>query len=397
MSTVSDLPLDGITVVSLEQAVAAPYATRQLADLGARVIKIERPGTGDFARGYDDTVHGESSYFVWLNRSKESLTLDLKTPQGMQILWELLTEADVLVQNLGPGASARMGLGAAALAESHPRLIVCDISGYGADGPWQNRKAYDLLVQAEAGLLSVTGSEDEVAKAGISVADIAAGSFAYSGILAALFTRATTGRVRPVSVSLFEALAEWMGSPAYYTRYGGTSPLRTGARHATIAPYGPFVAGDGEAVLLAVQNHREWVRLCEEVLERPDLVADPRFARNPDRVAHRDELEPIIAEGVTGFTSAELAARLEAAGIANARMNTMAELWAHPVLAERKRWREVATPGGPAEALVPPASLAGMEPRMDPVPAVGEHSEAILAALGRAPAEVEALRAAAII
>lgn len=393
----SDLPLEGITVVSLEQAVAAPYATRQLADLGARVIKIERPGVGDFARGYDDTVHGESSYFVWLNRSKESLTLDMKAPEGLRIFRELLAEADVFVQNLGPGATARMGLGADDLAETHPRLIVCDISGYGADGPWQGRKAYDLLVQAEAGLLSVTGSGDEVVKAGISVADIAAGSFAYSGILAALFTRATTGRARAVSVSLFEALAEWMGSPAYYTQYGGSSPRRTGARHATIAPYGPFVAGDGEAVLLAVQNQREWTRLCEEVLLLPDLVADPRFARNPDRVAHRDELEAIIADAAREFSSADLEARLEGAGIANARMNSMDQLWSHPVLAERKRWRDVVTPGGTVQALLPPASLDGVEPRMDPVPAVGAHSDAILASLGCTVDDIGRLRAAEVI
>ncbi|WP_017934987.1 CoA transferase [Nocardioides sp. Iso805N] len=389
--TLTELPLDGITVVSLEQAVAAPYATRQLADLGARVIKVERPDAGDFARGYDETVHGQSSYFVWLNRSKESLTLDLKDAEGRAVLQELLDGADVFVQNLGPGATARMGLSADDLATSHPRLVVCDISGYGADGPWQARKAYDLLVQAEAGLLSVTGSGDIVTKAGISVADIAAGSFAYSGILAALFTRATTGRARAVRVSLFEALAEWMGSPAYYARYGGSSPLRTGARHATIAPYGPFVAGDGETVLLAVQNQREWVRLCEEVLELPGLAIDPRFTKNSDRVANRGDLESIIAAGVGAYTSGELEARLEQAGVANARMNTMAQLWDHPVLAERKRWREVATPGGPVEALVPPATLDGVEPRMDAVPALGEHTRAILTELGRTPEEIERL------
>jgi formyl-CoA transferase len=393
----AELPLAGLTVVSLEQAVAAPYATRQLADLGARVIKIERPDGGDFARGYDDTVHGESSYFVWLNRSKESLSLDLKSPQGRQILGELLEDADVFVQNLGPGATARMGLSAADLAESHPRLIVCDISGYGPDGPWHDRKAYDLLVQAEAGLLSVTGSEEEVAKAGISVADIAAGSFAYSGILASLYTRATTGRAPAVSVSLFEALVEWMGSPAYYTRYGGSSPRRTGARHATIAPYGPFVAGDGEAVLLAVQNQREWLRLCAEVLEVADLATDPRFARNPDRVAHRDELEAIIAACTAEMTADELEKRLEAAGIAHARMNTMDELWAHPVLAGRDRWRQVGTPGGEVDALLPPATLSGVEARMAAVPSAGEHSEAILAALGRTSVEIAELREAGVI
>ncbi|WGL54102.1 CaiB/BaiF CoA-transferase family protein [Nocardioides sp. BP30] len=391
------LPLAGLTVVSLEQAVAAPYATRQLADLGARVIKIERPDGGDFARGYDDTVHGESSYFVWLNRSKESLSLDLKSLEGRRILRELLDEADVFVQNLGPGATARMGLAAADLARTHPRLIVCDISGYGLDGPWRDRKAYDLLVQAEAGLLSVTGSEEEVAKAGISVADIAAGSFAYSGILAALYTRTTTGRAPAVSVSLFEALVEWMGSPAYYTRYGGSSPRRTGARHATIAPYGPFAASDGESVLLAVQNQREWLRLCAEVLEVADLAGEARFARNPDRVAHREELEAIIAARTAEFTADELEKRLEAAGIAHARMNTMDELWAHPVLAGRKRWREVDTPGGEVDALLPPATLSGVEPRMAAVPSAGAHSETILAALGRTPAEIAELREAGVI
>ncbi|MEU2004044.1 CaiB/BaiF CoA-transferase family protein [Rhodococcus sp. NPDC019627] len=393
----NDLPLAGVTVVSLEQAVAAPFATRQLADLGARVIKVERPGDGDFARGYDVSVHGQSSYFVWLNRSKESLSLDLKADEGREILFELLATADVFVQNLGPGATVRMGLGAEDLAARFPTLIVCDISGYGADGPWGTRKAYDLLVQAEAGLLSITGSPNEVAKAGISVADIAAGSFAYSGILASLYTRAVSGRVRSVSVSLFDALAEWMGSPAYYAQYGGESPRRTGARHATIAPYGPFTAGDGERVLLAIQNQREWERLCVEILAQPHLVTDPRFATNPDRVANREVLEQIITQAIEGFTADRLAGRLEEASIANARMNTVGELWAHPVLSERKRWRDVATPRGTIQALVPPASFTGVEPRMDPVPAVGEHSAAILTGLGRSGTDIAHLRSKAII
>lgn len=394
----SELPLAGITVVSLEQAVAAPYATRQLADLGARVVKVERPDAGDFARGYDTTVHGQSSYFVWLNRSKESITLDLKAPEGRELLRELLDGADVFVQNLGPGAASRMGLGPDELASSHPSLIVCDISGYGADGPWRDRKAYDLLVQAEAGLLSVTGSPEDVAKAGISVADIAAGSFAFSGIMTSLYTRATTGKARPVAVSLFEALTEWMGSPAYYTRYGGSSPKRTGARHATIAPYGPFVAGDGRSVLLAIQNQREWSRLCLDVLHRPELVDDARFATNPDRVEHRDELEPIITEAVKGCTADELAASLDDASIANARMNTMDGLWEHPVLAGRDRWREVATPAGPISALLPPASLGGVEAWMGPVPGLGEHTDSVLTGLlGRSPEEVARLRAASVV
>jgi itaconate CoA-transferase len=375
-------PLAGVTVVSLEQAVAAPYATRQLADLGARIIKVERPDGGDFARGYDHSVHGDSSYFVWLNRGKESFTVDLKHAEGQRILRQLLSTADVLVQNLGPGATARMGLDAASLATELPRLIVCDVTGYGATGPWRNRKAYDLLVQAEAGLLSVTGHGDEVARTGVSIADIAAGTFAYSGILTALYVRATTGEVRPVSVSLFEALAEWVSQPAYYAHYGGTAPPRTGARHATIAPYGPFTAGDGGTVLLAVQNQREWRKLCDNVLGTPGLSEEPRFATNPDRVAHRDDLEAIIHVAIASMTADELAHRLEAAGVANARMNDVENLWSHPVLAGRDRWREVHTPGGTIDALLPPATLAGVEPQLGAVPALGAHSEAVLRELG---------------
>jgi formyl-CoA transferase len=375
-------PLSGVTVVSLEQAVAAPYATRQLADLGARVIKVERPDGGDFARGYDRSVHGDSSYFVWLNRGKESLTLDLKSVEGQRILHQLLTDSDVLVQNLGPGATTRLGLDVAALATEYPRLIVCDVSGYGGTGPWRARKAYDLLVQAEAGLLSVTGTGDEVARTGVSVADIAAGMFAYSGILTALYVRATTGEVRPVSVSLFESLVEWVGQPAYYAHYGGTAPARTGARHATIAPYGPFTAGDGGTVLLAIQNQREWRRLCDEVLATPGLCDDPRFVTNPDRVANRDELEAIIHAAITTMTADEVAHRLEAAGVANARMNDVEALWSHPVLAGRERWQEVRTPGGTIDALLPPATLAGIEPRLGDVPGLAAHSRTILRELG---------------
>jgi itaconate CoA-transferase len=387
-STVSPLPLAGVTVIGLEQAVAAPYATRQLADLGARVIKIERPDGGDFARGYDRTVHGDSSYFVWLNRGKESLALDLKSARGQDVLHRLLAGADVLVQNLGPGATKRLGLDAANLADRHPPLIVCDINGYGADGPWSNRKAYDLLVQAEAGLLSVTGNGEDVARTGISLADIAAGMFAYSGILTALYVRAVTGVVRPVAVSLFEALAEWLGQPAYYAHYGGESPKRTGARHATISPYGPFVAGaDAGVVMVAVQNDREWQRLCLDVLGRPDVACDPRFVTNPDRVTNRDALEAIITSAIAPFTADELAARLESAGVANARMNDVQELWNHPVLAERNRWRQVQLPGGRIDALIPPVSLAGVEAVMGDVPACGAHTKAILHELGYTDAD----------
>ncbi|MEU6526228.1 CaiB/BaiF CoA-transferase family protein [Streptomyces sp. NPDC046924] len=386
-------PLAGVTVVSLEQAVAAPYATRQLADLGARVIKVERPGEGDFARRYDTTVHGHSSYFVWLNRSKDSLTLNLKDPRGREILHRLLAGADVFVQNLAPGAAGRLGLGADELARRHPRLIPCTISGYGTSGPWADRKAYDLLVQCQTGLVSLTGTPDGTARTGISVADIAAGMYAYSGVLTALYTRATTGTVHPVEVSLFEALAEWMGQPAYYTRHGGAQPPRLGTQHATIAPYGTYPAADGHEVLFSVQNEREWAALCTEFLGRPELAEDPRFATGSARVAHREELNAVIAERCARSGAEELLEELEAAGIACAGVNDVAAFLDHPVLAARDRWREVAVPGATVQALLPPADLAGLPPRMDPVPAVGEHTEAILTELGHSPAEIGALRA----
>ncbi|MFF5340223.1 CaiB/BaiF CoA transferase family protein [Streptomyces althioticus] len=391
------LPLSGVTVVTVEQAVAAPYATRQLADLGARVIKVERPGEGDFARRYDTTVHGTSSYFVWINRSKESLTLDLKDPRGLEILHELLADADVFVQNLAPGAAGRLGLGADDLATRHPRLVPCTISGWGTSGPWADRKAYDLLVQCQTGLVSLTGTPEETARTGISVADIAAGMYAYSGVLTALYTRATTGEVHPVEVSLFEALAEWMGQPAYYTRYGGTQPPRLGTQHATIAPYGTFRAADGREVLFSVQNEREWAALCRDFLGRPELTDDPRFATSPDRVAHRDELNAIVAERCSRDDAEELLKDLEAVGIACAGVNDVAAFLDHPVLAARGRWREIGVPGGTAEALLPPADLAGLPARMDPVPAVGEHTETILRALGRTPEDIETLRADGVV
>lgn len=390
---VQRLPLSGVTVVSLEQAVAAPYATRQLADLGARVIKVERPGEGDFARRYDTTVHGHSSYFVWLNRSKDSLTLNLKDPRGLEILHRLLAGADVFVQNLAPGAAGRLGLGTDELARRHPRLIPCTVSGYGTSGPWADRKAYDLLVQCQTGLVSLTGTPDGTARTGISVADIAAGMYAYSGVLTALYTRATTGTVHPVEVSLFEALAEWMGQPAYYTRYGGTQPPRLGTRHATIAPYGTYPAADGREVLFSVQNEREWAALCTEFLGRPELAGDPRFVTGSARVAHREELDAVITERCARSGAEELLEELEAAGIACAGVNDVAAFLDHPVLAARDRWREVAVPGATVQALLPPADLAGLPPRMDPVPAVGEHTEAILTELGHSPADIDALRA----
>ncbi|QFZ73380.1 CoA transferase [Streptomyces fagopyri] len=393
----TELPLAGITVVSVEQAVAAPFATRQLADLGARVIKVERPGEGDFARRYDTTVHGESSYFVWLNRSKESLTLDLKSARGRHILEQLLAGADVFVQNLAPGAAARLGLDAASLKERHPSLIPCAITGYGSDGPWADRKAYDLLVQCQTGLVSLTGNEHGAARAGVSVADIAAGMYAYSGVLTALFTRATQGVARAVEVSLFEALAEWMSQPALYTRHGGTQPPRIGTRHATIAPYGTYPTADGKDVLLSIQNEREWVALCERFLERPDLVQDPRFATGPDRVTHRDALDAIVAERFRALDGQEVRELLDAAGIANAGVNDVEEFLAHPVLRERGRWRDVRVPGAVVPALLPPVDLAGVDPRMDAVPALGEHTEDILTALGHASADIAALRADGVV
>ncbi|MFJ5997336.1 CaiB/BaiF CoA transferase family protein [Streptomyces sp. NPDC092370] len=395
--SVQRYPLTGVTVVSLEQAVAAPYATRQLADLGARVIKVERPGGGDFARRYDTTVHGHSSYFVWLNRSKESLTLDLKDPRGHEILHELLDGADVFVQNLAPGAAARLGLDAATVTGRRPNLIPCTISGYGTTGPWADRKAYDLLVQCQTGLVSLTGTPEGTARTGISVADIAAGMYAYSGILTALYTRATTGEAHPVEVSLFEALAEWMGQPAYYTRHGGTQPPRIGTRHATIAPYGTYTAADGKEVLFSIQNEREWAALCAEFLGLPELVDDPRFATGSDRVAHRDELDVVVAERFARSGSDEILKDLERIGIACAGVNDVAAFLDHPVLAARGRWTEVGVPGATVEALLPPADLTGVPARMDPVPAVGEHTEAILTELGRTTDEVAALRADGVV
>ena len=391
------LPLAGITVVALEQAVAAPFATRQLADLGARVIKVERPGTGDFARRYDSTVKGLSSHFVWLNRSKESLTLDLKHPEAAMILTRLLERADVFVQNLAPGAAARLHLGADTLTASNPRLIVCAISGYGGSGPYRDKRAYDLLVQCETGLVSTTGTEDSPSKAGISAADIAAGMYAYSGILTALYRRERTGRGAAMEVSLFDALGEWMGYPAYFTAYGGTPPARTGASHATIAPYGPFAAGDGKWVNLGIQNEREWARFCESVLHQPALATDPRFDNVANRVAHRAALTAAIHEVFGKLTRDEIVARLDRAQIANASQNTMQEFWDHPQLAARDRWREVASPAGPIKALLPPVIMDATETRMDPIPDVGEHTETILKALGYDTAQINELRADSVI
>jgi crotonobetainyl-CoA:carnitine CoA-transferase CaiB-like acyl-CoA transferase len=386
------LPLEGITVVSLEQAVAAPFATRQLADLGARVIKVERPGAGDFARGYDETVKGMSSHFVWLNRSKESLTLDLKQPGAKDVLNRLVATADVFVQNLAPGAAARLGFGEQALHEKHPRLITCDVTGYGSSGPYRDKKAYDLLVQCEAGLVSVTGTEETPSKVGISIADIACGMYAYTAILTALFARERTGEGAALEVSLFEALGEWMGFPAYFTAYGGSPPPRTGASHAAIAPYGPFECGGERAVFLGIQNEREWVEFCETVLRRPEVAKDPRFGSNSKRVSNVEELRSII-EGVFRDSGAdEIVQRLDGARIANARMRTVQEFVDHPQLAARDRWREVDSSVGPLRALIPPITMKNFEAVMGPIPEVGQHTDQILDELGLDPEAVDARR-----
>lgn len=372
------LPLAGITVVSCEQAVAAPLATRHLADLGARVIKVERPGSGDFARDYDETVGGLSSHFVWLNRSKESIALDLKQQSGIDVMLRLLARADVFVQNFAPGAAERLGLGAEALRARFPRLVTCSISGYGDSGPYRDARAYDLLIQAEAGLLSVTGTPEQPAKSGIPAADIGAGMYAFSGILAALYERERTGRGAALQVSLFDALTEWMGYPLYYAGYGGTPPARTGTSHAAIAPYGCFAAGDGAEVVLSIQNEREWARFCEGVLRRPELAADPRFDTGSRRVAHREELHAEIDKVFLGLDGDALAARLAEARIAHARRRELAEVLEHPQLAARDRWRTVDSPAGPIRALVPPIGYDGREPRMGPIPDVGADTDRIL-------------------
>ena len=390
-------PLDGITVVSLEHAIAAPFCTRQLADLGARVIKVERPGVGDFARAYDSRVRGQASHFVWTNRSKESLTLDLKQPHALAALKELLGQADVLVQNLAPGAAARMGLSFEALSQLHPRLIVCDISGYGEDGPYRDKKAYDLLIQSEAGLLSITGTPDEPSKAGNSMADIAAGMYAYTGVLSALLLRGKTGKGSHIDVSMLESLAEWMGYPLYYAFEGAQPPPRTAASHASIYPYGPFQAGDGGTVMLGLQNEREWRSFCEVVLQDTGLAGDARFDSNARRNKHREALKAIILATFASLNTAEVVARLDQAQIANARMNSMAEVWTHPQLKARGRWQTVGSPAGDIPALLPPGRNNSFDYRMDAVPVVGQHTDAILRELGQSDDEIAQLRKAGAI
>jgi itaconate CoA-transferase len=389
-------PLDGITVVTLEHAIAAPFCTRQLADLGARVIKVERPGSGDFARAYDERVRGLASHFVWTNRSKESLTLDVKHEKSREVLGRLLERADVLVQNLAPGAADRLGLSYEALRNKHPRLVVCDISGYGDDpdnpGPYRDKKAYDLLIQSESGFLSITGTPEEPSKAGCSIADIAAGMYGYSSILAALLERGRSGRGCRIDVSMLESMIEWMNYPMYYAFEGAKPPPRAGAAHATIYPYGPFPAGDGKTVILGLQNEREWMAFCEKVLRRSEVATDERFSSNSKRVAQREAVRTIIVESFASLTAEQVIARLDDAQIANARMNDMQDVWEHPQLKARRRWTEVATPAGPVPALLPPGGADTFAPRMDAVPALGQHTDSILAELGWSPDDIVAMR-----
>ena len=387
------LPLDGIVVVALEQAVAAPFATRQLADLGARVIKIERPDTGDFGRAYDETVRGMSASFVWLNRSKESFTLNLKHPRASEIMSRLIERADVFLQNLAPGAAARLGLSAEALLARFPRLIVCDISGYGDSGPYRDKKAYDLLIQGETGLMSITGTPEVPSKTGNSVADISAGMYAYSGILAALLLRGKTGKGTRVEVSMFEALCEWMTFPLYYAHFGGVPYARSGPNHTAIVPYGPFRAGDGKVVIIGIQNEPEWKVFCERVLKQPELAGDPRFNSNSRRVANREVLSSMIEAAFAKFQTKDLLELLDATGIANSQMNNLEEVWNHPQLQSRKRWRSVESSVGQIPVLLPPAMPSGAEPRLDPIPELGAHVDALLTELGYSRPEIENLRA----
>jgi itaconate CoA-transferase len=391
------LPLQGITVVSLEQAVAAPFVSRQLADLGARVIKIERPKVGDFARDYDQSVKGMSAYFVWLNRSKESLTLDVKHAQAGEILRRLVARADVFIQNLAPGAAKRLGLGADVLLATHPRLVVCDISGYGDSGPYAQKKAYDLLVQSEAGVLSVTGTEDAPSKVGISITDIGTGLHAYAAILAALYERERTGKGTRIEVTMFDAMVEWMNHPLYYTHFGGRAPRRSGPDHATIVPYGRFRAGDGKHVMFGIQNEREWAAFCSGVLKQAELATDPRYDNNTKRTAARAEVISLIERVFAELSAQDVIARLDQAGIANARLNTPEEVWDHEQLRARGRWREVGSPEGAIPAVLPPASFEGIEARMDPIPSIGEHTDAILSELDYTGAEIAALKSSAAV
>ena len=390
-------PLEGVTVVALEHVIAGPFCTRQLADLGARIIKIERPDVGDPARAYDDRVRGMSSHFIWTNRSKESITLDLKQKQAIEIVHQLLANADVLVQNLAPGAAGRMGFSYDQLKARYPRLIVCDISGYGSDGPYRDKKAYDLLIQSESGLLSVTGTPETPSKAGCSIVDIASGMYAYTNILAALIQRGRTGTGCSIDVSMLESMAEWMSFPLYYAYDGAQPPVRAGASHATIYPYGPFPAGDGKFVMLGLQNEREWAIFCDKVLGQPALKTDERFSSGPRRSNARKELHRVIADAFSKLSAQQIVERLDEAQIGNARMNDMHEVWDHAQLRARGRWVEIDSPAGKIKAMLPPGVPESFEPRMDPIPAVGQHTDAILRELGYDAGAIAKLRNESVI
>ncbi|KAJ9652386.1 hypothetical protein H2198_008355 [Neophaeococcomyces mojaviensis] len=378
----SHRPLEGVLVIALEQVISGPYCTRQLADLGARVIKVERPGTGDFVRYHDKRVLGQlCSHFVWTNRNKESLALDIKKEDDLHILKELVKKADVFVQNLVPGAAERHGLGYEELKETNERLIMCEISGYGSDGPYKTKKAYDLLVQSEAGLLSITGTPETPSKVGCSIADISAGMYAYSSIMAALLQREKTGKGCRIDVSMLESMVEWMGFPMLYAYNGQPPPQRAGASHASIYPYGPFETGSGK-VMLGLQNDREWVILCEQVLEMPELIRDERFKNTARRSDNRDELYEIICGRFLTRSAEEVVEKLEKAGIANARLNEMSDVWEHPQLEARKRFAQVETEAGTVRTSIPPGMSGDVEPRLDPVPAIGQHNEKILSEFG---------------
>ncbi|MCC7370215.1 MAG: CoA transferase [Chloroflexi bacterium] len=387
-------PLAGIRVVALEQAVAAPFCTRHLADLGADVVKIERPDGGDFGRRYDTVVNGQSSYFVWLNRGKRSLTLDVKSTGGRELLGRLLAGADVFIQNLGPGVADRLGLGAATLRARHPRLIVCELSGYGSTGPYRDRKAFDLLLQGESGLISTTGRPDAPAKIGISIADISSGMYAFSSILAALYERERTGQGRTIETVMLDCLAEWMSAPASFWMYGGVKLERAGWRHNIIVPYGPYRCGDGQYVNLAVQNEGQWRRLCEGVLGRPELLEDARFLSNESRLKNRAVLEPLIEEILGQWDRPTVEARLERSDVPFGNLNEVDGLVEHPQLAARERWLDIETPAGPIRALAHPLNLSEMPQRADPVPALGQHTDEIAAELGYSAAEIAALHIA---
>ncbi|PAF46000.1 CaiB/BaiF CoA-transferase family protein [Helicobacter sp. 11S02629-2] len=375
------LPLEGKIVLSIEQAIAAPFATRQLADLGARVIKIERPKVGDLARGYDKRTKGLASHFVWTNRSKESLAIDLKEEDSKKVLEKLLPKVDIFVQNLAPGASTRLGLDYESLKKINPKIIVCDISGYGAGGPYEHKKAYDLLIQSESGLLSITGTKEDVVKVPISIADISAGMYAYSGILSALLHLEQTGEGSKVEISMLECLGEWMGYPLYYTFEGAEPPVRSGAFHASITPYGPYKTKDG-VVMFGLQNEREWANFCHIVLQREELVLHEDHKTNTLRTQNNEKVRDIIESCFANLTSEEVTYRLEEAKIANGKVNTLDKFWEHPQLKARNRWAEVDSPAGILPALIPPATNSNFKARMDAIPDLGEHTVMILKELG---------------